>query len=127
MLKKLALTDRHTQLIKRICDLEHNSLIRCHSTTEEEVDNLADQLNFERVTLKEFHHELSNAFYEFQVLYEDPHSITKMPPHYLDIFTVIGQIYQEELAKDFSDIYHEFINRLITINTINQENPFNPN
>lgn len=127
MLKKLDLTDRHIELVKRICDLEHNSIIRCHSSSEDHLDKLADDLNMERITLKEFHHELSNAFYEFQVLYENPKSLTEMDAHYFDIFSSIGQIYREELSRDFPDIYDEFIQRLFTINLLNQENPPNPN
>ena len=119
MLKKLELLDEHLKLIRRVCDLEHSSIIRCHNKTEEELDRRADELNLESVTLKEFHHELSNAFFEFQVLYEEPDRLLDMDPHYFALFVGIAEIYEKSLVTEFPDTYPDFIERLITINRIN--------
>lgn len=125
MLQKLDLTKAHISLIKRVCDLEHSSLIRCHEKTEDEIDRRADELNCDYITLREFHHELSNAFYEFQVLYEEPENLLGMEPYYFNLFTRMVEIYENTLSSEYPDIYPDFRERIITHNhlKLTRENP----
>lgn len=121
-MQKLELTDEHKSLIQRVCDLEHSSLIRCHDHTEEELQETADLLNMVTLSIKEYHLELSNAFYEFQVVFEDPDSVFNMPPHYLGVFQGMMEIYQNALQEEYPDIYQPFFERVTLIKNL-FENP----
>lgn len=124
MLKKLELTEAHKKFIQRVCELEHETLIRCHNHDEDYLDRLAEYLNAERITLKEYHKELSNAFYEFQVVLENPEQINEMSGHYFDIFYGMMGIYNKELQDEFPDIFWPFLNHLETLKNLKNLNPF---
>jgi hypothetical protein len=121
-MQRLELQKPHLDLIRRVCDLEHDSLIRCHTKhSQDSLDELSDQLNASYITLKEFHSELSNAFYEFQVVWEEPHKLTSMEYHYLQLFSGIMDIYEEILIQEFPGVFEEIQTRLTLILELSQD------
>lgn len=120
MYKKLELTEKHKSFIKLVCDLEQESLIRCHSHDQSQVDAMAEQMNAEMITIKEYQQELSNAFYEFQVVMEEPEKILQMDAHYIGIFKIMMEIYHERLINSYPDIYWEFLATIETLTTLKE-------
>lgn len=122
MYKQLVLTKRHKDFIQRVCDLEQNSIISCHTHDQEFINRIADNMNAERLTVREYQKELSNAFYEFQVVLEEPEKLTQMDIHYLSIFQEIVEIFHKRLSREFPDVYPEFMEILDMLTTLKESN-----
>lgn len=108
MYKPLVLTQRHKDFIQMVCDLEHDALIACHDHDQAFVDELVEKLDTDWTSVKEYQKELSNAFFEFQVIKEDPDKIAQMDPHYMGLFQDMVNIFGDRLKKQFPDLYGEF-------------------
>ena len=92
----LVLTPAKTELVKVICQLEHESLIRLHTGTSTLSPKMEEHLATLEITQEDYLQYSSEAFYEFQRVLEDPKLIISMPKIFMAVVLDVIEAFRNE-------------------------------
>ena len=92
----ITLTPTKIELIKVICNLEHDSLLRLHSGTSTLSAKMEEHLIALEITKEDYLNYSSEAFYEFQKVLEDPPLISQMPPLFMAVVLDVIEAFRNE-------------------------------
>ena len=108
-------TPARIPIIQRVCELEHESLIRLHSDNSVYSPDFAERLAEGGITLDDYLEYASEAYYEFQKVLEAPHTLVHMPPLFFYVFTEVCLYFKEELVNTYGDDFIDFMDDLSNV------------
>ncbi len=114
----LDLTETKADIIRFICTKAQDSLLRIHSGTSVYSPKMSLVLRKIGLTYDEYLEYSSDAFYDFQMVLENPRIIKEMPKGFTADFLGIADIWAEEIRVEFGNVYDELILEIYKLNQI---------
>lgn len=114
----LEITDVDREIIRFICGKAQDSLIRIHTGKSVYSPKMSLILRKLNLTLEEYEDYSSNAFYDHQLVIEDPERLTQMPKTYLAYFLRVSEVWELELKEQFGKKAKKLLSVLTDINRL---------
>lgn len=114
----LELTEPKKAIIQFVCTKAQDSLVRIHSGKSVYSPKMSLILRKLGLTYDEYLQYSSDAFYDYQVVLEDPEKIRSMSKGFTADFLAIADIWEPELTPAYGESYLELLTEIYQLNQL---------